>query len=474
MNPYKKAGTFKSTEELRAYIADNGFNLPLAEMGESSAMAQNIELFGRTLPNRWAILPMEGWDCTGSGAPSEFTRRRWLNFATSGARLIAGTEAGAVTHEGRSNPSQLLISKENLPQLKSIVSDMRKAHAARFGTSFDLVIGLQLTHSGRFAHPNKASVLEPVGAYLHPLLDRKFMTPRVITDSEINELRKAFVQAAIIAREAGFDYVDFKHAHGYLAHEFLSAVDRPGIYGGSFENRTRFSRETTESIKEACPDLPISMRFSIFDIQPFEKGGDGRGKPMDRNSGEYKYAFGGSGDGMTMDPELKEPRAFLEMMKDYGVDLICNTIGSPYYNVHMQRPAYFPVCDGYEPPEDPLYNVSRHIEASRRLKELCPWIKTVLSGITCLQEYAASAAEAAVRDESCDFAGIGRMALPYADYCLDHIEGRPFDRLRICRTFGDCTNMPRKGCISGCYPLDNCYKALRQNPPRQGSQLSIN
>lgn len=460
MNQFRKVGTFKDVSELRTYLAANDIKMALADEGEHASMSAKAELFGRTLPNRWAILPMEGWDCTASGAPSEFTRRRWLNFAISGASLVAGTEAGAVMHEGRSNPSQLLLSKENLPALKSVVCEMRKAHAARFGTSDDFMIGIQLTHSGRFAHPNNAAKLESVGAYEHPLLDRKFMKPRVVTDKEIGEIRKAFVDAAVVAREADFDFVDFKHAHGYLAHEFLSAVDRPGAYGGSFVNRTRFSRETAESIKEKCPDLPIAMRFSIFDIQAFEKGPDGIGRPMDRTPGPYQLAFGGLGDGMNMDPDLKEPSAFLEMMREYGVDLIINSIGSPYYNVHMQRPAYFPVCDGYEPPEDPLYNVSRHILASRRLKELCPWIKTVLSGITCMQEYAACTAEAAVRDGTSDFAGLGRMALSYPEYCADHLQGRPLDRRRICRTFGECTNAPRHGCISGCYPLDHFYKAL--------------
>ena len=463
MNAFRKAGTFQSVAELRAYLGERGIDLPLADSGVRAAMAAGIDVMGRRLPNRWAILPMEGWDCTPAGAPSELTRRRWLGFANSGAALVAGTEAGAVMHEGRSNPSQLLLSKENLPALREAVAAMRKTHAARFGTAGDFAIGIQLTHSGRFAHPNRADRLESVAAYNHPLLDRKFGAPRVVGDSEVGEIRRAFVAAAGIAREAGFDFVDFKHAHGYLAHEFLTAVDRPGPYGGPFENRTRFAREVVESIREAWPDLPVAVRLSIFDIQPFEKGPDGVGRPMARDAGPYPYAFGGAGDGLTMDPDLKEPAAFLAMLRDYGVDLVCGTVGSPYYSVHLQRPAYFPVSDGYEPPQDPLYNVSRHLAAARRLKELCPWAKVVLSGITCLQEYAANAAEAAVASGAADFAGLGRMALPYPDYCADHLDGRPFNRARVCRTFGDCTNAPRAGRVSGCYPLDPFYRALRKN-----------
>ena len=204
--------------------------------------------------------------------------------------------------------------------------------------------------------------------------------------------------------------------------------------------------------------------------------------------------FGAGEDCLSMDPDLEEPTAFLEMMREYGMELVCGTIGSPYYSVHIQRPAYYPVCDGYTPPQDPLRSVALHIAAARRLKERCPWAKIVLSGLTCLQEYAGCAAEAAVGGfgraavqssefkvqssapqllhsstppllpggPAADFAGLGRMALPYADYCVDHLAGGKFDRRRICRTFGECTNAPRHGKVSGCYPLDAFYKTLEK------------
>ena len=462
MNPFRKAATFPSPAALRAYAAERGFELPLADAGRVEALARPATVYGRRVGNRWALLPMEGWDCLEDGTPSAFTRRRWLRFARSGAKLLFGTEAGAISHEARSNPSQLLVARHTLPELKRTLADMRRLHAELYGTADDLLVGLQLTHSGRFAHPNRADRLEPVVAYRHPLLDRKFgVEPHVVADAEIGAITDAYAEAARVAREAGFDFVDLKCAHGYLGHEFLSAVDRPGPYGGSFENRTRFLREAAEKIRVACPDLPVAMRLSIFDIAPFEKGPDGIGRPMEREPGPYPYAFGGAGDGLTMDPDLAEPAALVRLMREgYGVELVCGTIGSPYYNVHMQRPAYYPVSDGYEPPEDPLFNVSRHIAAARRLRELCPGTKVVLSGITCLQEHAVEAAEAAVESGAADFAGLGRMALSYPEYCADTLAGRPLDRCRICRTFGDCTNAPRRGEISGCYRLDPDYRVL--------------
>ena len=458
-NDFPKVTQFKTLEEFSAYLKKENIDIGFAE--GSAAMAEKCEHNGRTIGNRWAILPMEGWDCTDDGSPSEYTRRRWLNFAKSGAKLLYGTEAAAVMHSGRSNPQQLMCAEHTADALKDICAKMRQTHKEKFGTDDDLLIGLQLTHSGRYSHPNQAAVLESVTAYSHPLLDRKFgnSPANVVSDDEVKNIIRHFIKAAVIAQKAGFDFVDIKHAHGYLGHEFLTAYDRPGPYGGSFENRTRFFREIAEGIQKAAPGLELSARLSIFDIFPFVKGEDGVGHPMEWQ-GHYPYAFGGDGTGMNMDENLEEPVKFVRMMQEYGVGLICATIGSPYYNVHMQRPAYYPVSDGYEMPEHPLYNVSRHIRAVKRLRELCPGIKVVGSGYTCLQEYLPAAAEYAVGHNETDFVGIGRMVLSYPEICADSLAGKPLDRCRICRTFGDCTSAPRNGMISGCYPLDHFYKQL--------------
>jgi len=462
---YPLITSFKTVAAFREYLKQEGIRIGLAETvpGDgTAALAQPITAFGRTLGNRWAILPMEGWDCQANGAPSDYTRRRWLRFATSGAKLLYGTEACAVMHSGRSNPNQLMLDDATAPALRDILRDMRTAHREVFGQDDDLAIGLQLTHSGRFAHPNDSHRLESVTAYSNPLLDKKFgCTPaNVVKDEELPDIIAHYIHAAELAQQCGFDFVDVKCAHGYLCHEFLSAYDRPGPYGGSFENRTRFFREIADGIRKACPNLPISARISIFDIMPFVKGEDGYGKPMEWN-GPYPYAFGGDGTGMGMDPDLKETVRFVQLLREeYGCDLVCATIGSPYYCVHMQRPAYYPVADGYLPPENPIYNVSRHLTAVRRLRELCPGLRVVASGLSCLQEYMPNAAEYAIAHNEADFAGMGRMVLSYPEMCADTLAGRPLQRRCICRTFGDCTNAPRFGLVSGCYPLDHFYKQL--------------
>ena len=164
---YRKVTEFPDTNAFQKYLQEENININFA--AGQKAMKQSIELYGRKLDNRWAILPMEGWDCDAAGVPTDFTLRRWKNFAASGAGLIAGVEAAAVMHEGRSNPRQLMVSDKSLPVLAESVKTMRKIRHDQFGS--EAVIGLQLTHSGRYAHPNEDAKLESRIAYSHPLLD---------------------------------------------------------------------------------------------------------------------------------------------------------------------------------------------------------------------------------------------------------------------------------------------------------------
>ncbi len=459
MAVYRNPASFKVTDDFLAYLNENNIDIGLKNGTE--ALAQSTACYSKTIGNRWAILPMEGWDCLADGAPSEYTRRRWLRFAASGAKLLFGTEAAAVMHSARSNPNQLWIHEKTVSALTQLQQEMRQTHAEKFGSADDFMMGLQLTHSGRFAHPNVAGKREAKTAYAHPLLDKKCGCgpQNVLTDLEISDIIEHFVTAAKLSQQAGFDFVDIKHAHGYLGHEFLTAFDRPGPYGGSFENRTRFCREIIAGIRRDVPGMAVAVRLSLFDILPFRRNDDGSGSPMEWQ-GAYPYAFGGDGSGLEMAVDLGETAQFLQLLQDSGVELICTSVGSPYYNVHLQRPAYFPVCDGYKPPVDPLFSAARHIKAVKLAKELFPNLKFVASGLTVLQEFLPEAAEYIVANGIADFAGIGRMALSYPDICADNLAGKVIDRKRICRTLGECTNSPRNGRISGCFPLDPFYKKM--------------
>lgn len=458
---YKRVAQLRTPEQFIEYCKSLGIKPPFdAEVvqGDDAPLAQTYGYRERTLSNRFAVLPMEGWDGTPDGHPTDLTRRRWQRFGQSGAKLIWGGEAVAVRHDGRANARQLIINEATLGDIAGLRDILVKAHVEQMGSADDLLVGLQLTHSGRFCRPNTAD-LEPRIAYRHPLLDEKFnitSDETVFTDAEIDALVEDFARAAVLAQRAGFDFVDIKHCHGYLGHEFLSAIDRNGKYGGSFENRTRFLRNIVAAVRRDAPGLDIGVRLSAFDWIPFKPGEDHTGEPETYENGKYPYAFGGDGTGTGMD--LSEPKRFLDLLAELDIQLVCITAGSPYYVPHIQRPALFPPSDGYLPPEDPLVGVARQIQITGELKQYRPDLLMVGSGYSYLQDWLPNVAQAVVREGKADFVGLGRMVLTYPDLPVDVLRGNSLQRKRICRTFSDCTTAPRNGMVSGCYPLDEFYK----------------
>jgi 2,4-dienoyl-CoA reductase-like NADH-dependent reductase (Old Yellow Enzyme family) len=304
--------------------------------------------------------------------------------------------------------------------------------------------------------------LEPRIVYNHPILDARLGLREdhpCLTDGEIDEIIQCYIKAAMLSQEAGFDFVDIKHCHGYPGHEFLSAHTRPGRYGGSFKNRTRFLTEIVSGIRAKTGNLKIGVRLSIFDFVPFSKDEKGIGRP-EAASANYQFAFGGDGTGLGID--FTETIMLLDLLANMNIKLVCTTAGSPYYNPHIQRPAMFPPCDGYLPPEDPLVGVSRQINAVAQLKGKRPDMIFVGSGYTYLQEWMPHVAQRAISSNMVDFVGLGRMMLAYPDIVADILNGSPLKKRRICRTFSDCTTAPRNGLVSGCYPLDKFYRARPQ------------
>jgi NADPH2 dehydrogenase len=458
-NSYKRIAQLRTVEQFRDYCQQIGADIPIddtLEHGDGAPLAQPFTVNGKTLGSRFGVLPMEGWDGTPDGKPTDRTFRRWARFGSSGAKLIWGGEAVAVRHDGRANDHQLVIKEENADSLVQLRQTLLDAHTERFGSTDDLLLGLQLTHSGRFCRPN-TKALEPLVAYHHPILDRKFNVARddLLSDDDIDELIEDFGRAAALAQQLGFEFVDIKHCHGYLGHEFLSAVDREGKYGGSFENRTRFLRNIVAKVHETAPGLQMGVRLSAIDFIAFRPGSDDTGEPEPFDGG-YPFAFGGDGTGLGYD--LTEPKRFLDLLTELGIHLACITLGSPYYNPHLTRPATFPPSDGYQPPEDPLVGVARHLKVTAELKKHAPDLLILGSGYSYLQDWLPNVGQATVRTGMTDFVGLGRMMLSYPDMPADVLSGEPLQRKRICRTFSDCTTAPRNGIVSGCYPLDPFYK----------------
>jgi len=346
---------------------------------------------------------------------------------------------------------------------------------------------LQLTHSGRYCRPNVKDRAEPRTLYRHPILDRRLGLPPdypLLTDAEIEEIIAAFLRAAQTAWQLGFNFVDVKHCHGYLGHEFLSAHTREGKYGGSFENRTRFLREVVEGIRSLAPGLHIGVRLSAFDSIPFRPDPElsspekpGRGIP-EKDDGLLPYRWGFGVDAQNpIEADLRETVRFLSLLQGMQIRLVNLTAGSPYYNPHIQRPALYPPSDGYQPPEDPLVGVARQMRAAQGLKQQFPDLIFVGSAYSYLQEFLPLVAQAAVREGWVDCVGLGRMVLSYPEFLLDAVQGKAQQRKRICRTFSDCTTAPRNGLPSGCYPLDSYYRdselAVRLKDVKRGKSAAV-
>jgi 2,4-dienoyl-CoA reductase-like NADH-dependent reductase (Old Yellow Enzyme family) len=228
----------------------------------------SLRLRGVTLKNRIAVSPMCQYSCT-DGYANDWTFQHLASRAAGGSALVF-TEATAVVPEGRISPADLGIwSDSHIEPL---------ARITRFIASQGAVSGIQLAHAGRKASAavpweggRQLSVdnggWETRGPSAVPFHESE-RTPHALTLQEIRDTIDAFVQAATRAITAGFDVIELHGAHGYLLHEFLSPLAnmREDEYGGSFDNRTRLIRETTEAVRRVIPDrMPLVVRISATD-----------------------------------------------------------------------------------------------------------------------------------------------------------------------------------------------------------------
>jgi NADPH2 dehydrogenase len=453
-----------------------GLELRLSE--DLSSLLRPIKIGSRTVGNRLAIQPMEGCDAELDGSPGELTFRRFRRFGAGGAKLIWG-EACAVVPEGRANPRQLVINAATAGAIRRLCSDTRLAHVAENGTTDDLLIGLQLTHSGRY------SFARPILAQHDPLLDPRTVLDKssgatadadspLISDAELDRLQDQYVEAARLASLAGFDFVDIKQCHRYLLNELLASRTRPGKYGGSFENRTRFIREVAGRIREECPGLMMATRLNVFDGVPYLKGEDGRGVPCLAKL-PVNSVWGTRIDDPSL-PDLSEPLALIGLLRDLGVSLVNISLGNPYASPHLLRPFEYPPPDGYETPEHPLIGVDRHFQLAAAVQEAYPNVAVVGSGYSWLQAYAFQAGAANVAAEKTSFVGVGRGALTQPDFGQRVVRGEPLDRKRLCRTFSYCTALMRSKhnelgqFATGCPPFDkDVYGPIWEQAQQTGS-----
>jgi NADPH2 dehydrogenase len=458
---------YKTVDELAADARSMGQELSLpADFGPLfQPLAINLDSAGQKIVgNRLLVQPMEGCDGTLDGRPDELTFRRYQRFGAGGAKIIWG-EAAAICDEGRANTRQLLVGEHTAAGLEKMLSICRTAHREALGGDGDLLVGLQLTHSGRY------SVRRPLLATHDPLLDRLIVdraTGRrvdesypLLSDDELARIEDQFVAAARLVEKIGFDFIDIKQCHRYLLSELLASTNRPGAYGGSLENRTRLVRRCIERIRREAPGLMIATRLNCYDGIPYrgEKVGERTiGQPCAHEL-PLVCAFGTARDDHTRE-DLAEPVQLVRWLRDWGVRLINVSMGNPYGNPHVIRPADYPPVDGYDPPEHPLRGVLRHFRIARAIQAAVPEVPVAGSGYSWLQEFAAHAAAGNVGSGEVALAGFGRATLSHPDFARSLAEHGKFERTKICRTFSYCTGLmrakqhPLGQFPTGCPPFD--------------------
>ena len=221
-----------------------------------------------TLRSRIAVPPMCQYSAH-DGFAGDWHLVHYGSRAAGGAGLII-VEATAVEPRGRISPNDLgLWSDEHVAPLARVAAFMRE---------YGAVPAIQLGHAGRKAGTARpwdggkplddaAGGWEIVGPSAIPF-DEGYRTPAALTVEGIAAIQQAFVKATQRAAQAGFEMVEIHGAHGYLIHSFHSPLSnqRTDRYGGSFENRIRFTLETAAAMREVWPeDKPLAVRISCTD-----------------------------------------------------------------------------------------------------------------------------------------------------------------------------------------------------------------
>ncbi len=419
----------QNKEMLLEMCKEAGTSFPYSD--DISPLSKEIKVGTKTVHNRIVYQAMEGCDGTFDGAPDELTKRRYLRFARGGAGII-WFEATAVLGEGRANPRQMYLTPKTKDDFKKIVCDIKEECIKTNG--FEPIVICQLTHSGRYSKPEGTPA--PLIAYNNPIFekDNPIDKSRIVSDDYLDRVWEALVKGAIEAQDCGFDGADIKSCHRYLLSEILSAYNREGKYGGSFENRTRLLSGAIKDARIATPkDFIITSRLNIYD------------------GFEYPYGFGtNEGEGIT--PDFTEAKMLVRKLVENGADMLDFTMGNPYFNPHVNRPY---AKGGYEPPEHPLFGVQRMLDGISEVAAEIKGTPVISSGISFLGGVSANVTAGYIKEGKFDFAGYGRETLAYPDVAKEITSGKNLDTKKLCICCGKCTEIMRcKGGTPGCVIRD--------------------
>jgi 2,4-dienoyl-CoA reductase-like NADH-dependent reductase (Old Yellow Enzyme family) len=425
---------FSSLDEIRSFAMDRG--IPVSFDDDIQVLFSPVRIGEFYAPNALVIQPMEGCDATAGGSPTEMTFRRYRRFAAGGSGLI-WFEATAVVPEGKGNPKHLYLARTNTDCFRKLVCEVHRTANMSMGEGHRPLCILQLTHAGRFSRP--VAEKAPVYAARNPFLDEKAgvgPNHEPISDGGLDRLRDRYVEAAVLALEAGFDGVDIKACHHYLVSELLSAHTRPGKYGGNLERRARFLLETVERIRAAAGEkFILAVRLNIFD------------------GIAYPYGFGIDRDNH-MQPDFTEPLWLVDQLRQRGVKLVNASGGTPYFNPHVGRPFDIPPVGEKAPDEHPLSGVSRLLGLAAVVQKEFSEIAVVSTGYSWFRQFMGHAGAATVKEGGARLVGVGRMAFAYPDYARDLQHKGSLDHEKCCINCSMCTQIMRDGGSTGCVVRD--------------------
>jgi len=389
-------------------------------------ISKPIQIGKRTAPNRIVNQPMECNDGDSSGNPTEMTFRRYRNLAEGGAGMIF-VESLTISYESRARKNQLKISEENAKDLERLVRGMKQVNPK------SLVL-FQINHAGRMSQEAFSKVVS-----IYPTANSNI---HVLTEKEIEEIEERFVRGAVIAKQVGADGIDFKHCHGYFCGEMLRPANgRPDRFGGSFENRVRFFKETALKMKSALGQdgFLIGTRYSIYEGIP---GGVGTTGPQE------------------VIEDLSEGLALAKMVAEMGMDFINVSAGIPAITPEIVRPS-----KNY--PE----GVYRHFGWAKGVKKLVK-IPVIGSGYSYLRDGKNDLkepdpskksflfyAEKNLRDGSVDLVGIGRQSLADPLFAKKILSG-DLEKVNFCIACGGCSILLRSQKEVGCTVYDKYYKRV--------------
>lgn len=430
-------GGMKSVEDFLRVLGEHGIELPASE--DLGVLKESFELHGKRVPNRLCIQPLEGFDGTPEGEPSDLTFRRYRRYSQGGAGMI-WYESFTISDDGRCNPRQVIIKERTLPAIRRLVEESVGAARELYGAGYKPYNILQLTHSGRRStdenwNPTPLAACENPYMDDHNSIDGNTGPLTIASDEKIEEIIEGFIRGAVLAKEAGFDSVDIKVCHEYILRELLSAFTRPGKYGGSFENRSRAVFAIIDGIRKELGDsLDICVRLNAYDCVP------------------YPYGWGMKQKEGVMEPDLTEPIRLCRMLVERGVRLI---------NLSTMMPRYQPYGRGLmaEHEEDAVikpYEAAMHLlKATRDIKAAVPGGLFVCTGLTWFEQFGANVGAGGIRDGWFDIAGFGRQGFAYPDFARDILTKGRMERSKCCITCDKCYDLIQIGhTVTGCVIRD--------------------